>query len=77
MVFGRFNECRGPRSPGKIGPFGEPDHEHQEGHGQAPKGLAAETSAHQSKRDDREDQGGERELHVGDPGNEAIHPPPT
>ena len=44
MVFGRFNECSGLRSPGEIGPFGEPDHEHQEGHGQAPKGLAAETS---------------------------------
>ena len=60
----------------KVGPFGEPDHQDEQWHGKAAKRLAAEASAHQRERDDGEDEGRERKLHVGDPGNEAVHPAP-
>ena len=42
----------------------------------SPERLAAESSAHQGKRDDGEDEGRERKLHVSDPSDEAVHPAP-
>ena len=76
MVLGGFDQGRGAGGAGEIGPFGKADDQHQQRHGEAPQCLAAKASAHQRQRDDGEDQGRERELNVGDPGDQPIHPPP-
>src|SRR6476620_1979274 len=74
MVLSRLDQSGSSGGAGEIGPFSDADYQHQERHSEAPKGLAAETCADQRQRDNGEDEGRERELHVGDPGNEAVHP---
>ena len=76
VVLGGFDQGRGAGGAGEIGPFGKADDQHQQRHGEAPQCFAAKAGAHQRQRDDGEDQRRERELNVGDPGDQPIHPPP-
>ncbi len=76
IVLGRLDLGRGPGGAREIGPLGKTDHDHEQRHSEAAQALTAKAGTEQRKRNDGHHQGRERELDVGRPCDEAIHPPP-